>query len=335
MSTKYVSTAFQKMHSLRKHESVWSVTRSYFEIAFRWAIPEAVAEMPKRGMYFVGILANLMAIIVFCLLTYSSYQSNINTIYLSPTENSGQCETVQRPLTGVFLADTRGLWESSPFFDTSKAIYQFHFQNISVNDTYWTTMIEMLNVSLQDVGRLMVSQTIDMNIVYWTAWAGFFNVGEARQFFNFYSDVGVVFNREYIHGAISSVNYDCTATSISSYDVGSYELSMTYSYAEYISTPGCAATLDPFHVGFAPLYNGDNFVLSYDVRSLVTALAINYRIIDRHSLRPMLGFIYDYVYHNITYISAQFYNTRYPGKMRVCLCLCVALGHGAVLTVWF
>jgi len=313
MSAKSVSGAFQKMHVSKKKETLISFITKYIDVIFRWSIPEAVTDMPPRGMYFVGTVANILALVLFCVLSFGTYESDIKVHFISPSEKSGLCTSVVKPITGTFLADTNGSWESNPRFDSSRAIYQFHFLELSANETFWMEMIADLQLSLVEVGGKMTNLTIDMNVLYWTTWAGYFNIGTTRQAFNLYSDPTVVFNREYVKGVVSNVHSDCNASSFSTYDVGSYILSTTYSFSEFMGNPSCNSVLDPFKAGFSSTYDGDKFTLSYDVRSLVTALAVNAGIIERHSLRPVFGSMYNYSYQNTSYKSVQLYNPRYPG----------------------
>jgi hypothetical protein len=314
MSTKSVSRAFQKMHVKKQTKSNWDALRESFDIVFRWAIPEAVQDMPPRGMYFVGLSSVFTASLLFAIIVWGTYNSNIDTIFLSPSEDSGICQAVARPISGTYIADTNGSWNSNVFFDSSRAIYEFNFQNFRSNRSYWDAMFQSLQTSLIQVGNKMPSQPLDVNLLYWLTWVGDFNVEGSLQYLNFYSDVSVVFDRQYIQGVISNVGSDCNASSISRYDVGSYELVTSFSYSEFMSNPSCANVINPLLLGYDPLFDGDEFTVSYDMRSLVTAMAINAKIITLAVLRPLVDSIYPLEYKNVSYATGQFYNTRYPGR---------------------
>lgn len=311
--SKSVSKAFQKMHVEKKSKQMSDVTRECFDIAFRWAIPEAVRDMPPRGMYFVGLWSIITATTLFAVIVWETYNADLRTVFLSPSEDSGICTLVQRPITGTYIADTNGSWNSNVYFDSSRAIYQFQLQEFLANQTYWNEVIDTLQIATTEIGAIMQTQPLDINILYWLAWVGNFNVNGEFQYVNFYSDVTVVFNRQYVHGLISDVNSDCNASSDSRYDVGSHVLTTTYSYAEFISNPQCSSIIDPHMLGYDALYDGDDFTMGFDMRSFVTAMAINARIIDLTVLRPLINTIYPLYYNNVTYVEALFYNTRFPG----------------------
>ena len=215
-------------------------------------------------------------------------------------------------------------------FDSSKALYQFHFQELYMNISGWDSMFYSLNNTLQRYGAAMLQQDLAMNIIFWTSWVGFYYSGESVQIFNMFSDVGMVFDRQYVHAVISSVESDCNASSASFYDTGSYELSLTYSYSEFIANPRCSGTIDPVLLGYNPVFDGDEFTLNMDVRALVTALGINTGILSAESLRPVFGSFTPYNYSNITYLVGNYYNIRYPGEHTVCVRLlcCAMLGDG-------
>lgn len=316
MSTKSVSKAFQKMHVEKKSKTLSDTLREWFDIIFRWAIPEAVQDMPPRGMYFVGISSIVTATLLFLIIVWATYGSNINTIYLSPNENSGICESVARPISGVYLADVNGSWNSNIYYDSSLAIYQFRFQELRANASFWKEMIGNLSISIDLVAAKMKIQPLDINLLWWLVWEGNFAVQGTTQYFGFYSDPTVVFNRQYVHGVISNVVSDCNATSSSKYDVGSYYLSLTYSFSEFMSNPRCTSVMNPYTMGYDPVYDGDEFTLSYDVRSLVTALAINGKILGFGAMRPLVGSIFSFIYNNVSYLSGQFQNSRFPGKYK-------------------
>ena len=309
-----VSKAFQKMHVARKPKTAFEAVGSYLDMGFKMIIPDAVKDMPPRGMYFVGILGNLAALLFFCLLVLLTYNSNMKTVFLSPSEDAGICSPELRPVTGNFLADANGLWQSSTKFSTSSALYDFTCQTMRVNNSQWASMVVDLENSLTLLGESQKNYSLAENLLVWTSWGGGINTGDMLQFFTMYSDVGVVFNREYVHGVISNVNADCNASAVSSFDASTYILSLEYSNDEFTSNPGCYQTINPQQLGYDPIFDGDEFTMSFDVRSLVTALAVNTGLIDLDMLRPVVGSSFVYEYLGKEYSIAKFYDPRYQGS---------------------
>jgi hypothetical protein len=241
-------------------------------------------------------------------------------LFLSPiSATSGSiCEPVLSPVSATYLADSNGYWETSTYFDTSRALYQFTFHNYYVNNSGWVEIMNELEGQLQGVGNLMSTLMLPSNILYWTAWSGHFvsttEVAEpTTQYFNMFADVAVIFNRQYVHGIISNVDSDCNASTSSTFNPSTYIISTTYTYEEFVSNPRCSAVVDPALVGYNSFYDGDQFSLSMDVRSLVTALAVNENIISVTLLRPVMNSLTTYLYRNTLYVIGDFYSPRYPG----------------------
>jgi len=317
--TKSVSTAFQRRHVEKKSTGILNTIKEYFDVAFGFLVPDEVKEMPGHGMYFVGILANIGAAVIFSLLVWETYESTLNTVFLSPNSTSGICYPALRPLSMTVLADTFGSWQSAALFDSSRAVYSFTFQEYTVNNAGWKNTTGNLQGSMAIIGALMTNLTLPINILYWTSWTGFFDAhgsnGNTTQEFNLYGDVAIIFNRQYVHGLISNVDSDCNATSTSNFDPATYILSTEYSYKEFVSNPSCSKIINPVQVGYDGLYDGDSFVLEMDMRSLVTAMAVNQNVITLRELRGVPGSFGPYIYRGVAYVLGNYYSTRYPGMV--------------------
>lgn len=83
-----------------------------------------------------------------------------------------------------------------------------------------------------------------------------------------------------------------------------------YSYAEFIANDACMQVADPKSLNYVPELGTDDFTLEFDVQSVMTALGVNYGIIDYEVLQevPFTRGTFEIEGEMIVY--AQYYNSR-------------------------
>lgn len=313
MSTNTVSTAFQRAHVDKKPEGTFQYIGHVIDEIIINAVPEAVKDMPKRSIVVISILGNLAALILFCSLVFISYNTTLSQVYLSPSLHGGVCQTVARPLDGTFLADTKGNWQSSSKFSPTEAVYQFKYQQLVQDMKTYEFMIDILNSSLYEIGDMMENYTLAENLIIWTSWGGFYDNQGKRQNFNLYSDPSVIFNRQYISGLVSNQDYDCNEESTTKFDSATYIISISYPFKSFFANPTCSSTLSLLSVNYVEIFDGQYFSFNTDIRSMITALAINTHIIYLDNIAEIPNHRLNVTYLNQTYTIGSFYDPKYPG----------------------
>jgi hypothetical protein len=87
---------------------------------------------------------------------------------------------------------------------------------------------------------------------------------------------------------------------------------VVYSYQQFIQNDACMRIADPHTMNFIPGLNTDDFVLEFDMQSTMTALGVNYGVIDSTVLQEV-PFTRSPAQINGNFKTyASFYNPRYP-----------------------
>ena len=222
-------------------------------------------------------------------------------------------DPVLRTIDGDFLADTAGLWQWSTEFLPPNAVYEFKLDQFQASSADYPVIMGELKDSVQYYGNKMKNLTLSENLLYWTSWYTGDTVDGKVQKFYMFSNPAMIFNREYIEGTVSNTAADCNTTSLGSFDPSNYMLSLVFDANAFINNQACFDTINPYYLGYNPIYDGNDFSVDIDVRSLMTTLAINNHVIPlgKLSSMPQQGLLYDY--DNVTYEFGDYYDPRYPG----------------------
>ena len=157
----------------------------------------------KWGVYaffYVGFIA--IGIYFFA----QNFSSSKASTFISLDNSSGICTQVSRDVTGNFLVDSSGNYDSSPNFQYENSIYSLELIGLHFNDSQWNTSFTNVKNALTVVGKKGVQRDLAWNLVVW----GSFDVVD-NQFgiMEFYldSEVNVILNKP-----INAVNFGSAAT---------------------------------------------------------------------------------------------------------------------------
>lgn len=294
----------------------WNQVCDDMNIFFLDSIPsDDVKQLPPRYLYPIGVVIIAMFIAIFVAVLVPGYESAVRTKFLSPvgSGNSRYCEDVAISNTGTFLATQTGTWQGSPFFAYSNATYQINLVNVQMNEEQFSRSMNQFYAQLQDVGRITKRQNLGVNLLYWMSWV---QVGENLERFSMTGTPLMVFQREHTVGTISNRLYDCNATSRGSFDPSTGIIGVSYSLDSYQNNPMCAGNGNLSSYGWSAIANSGTFDLEFDIRSLVTAVAVNLGVVDPLTQLQLVDSVY-YPVDGENYFSATFVDPRYPGMAPV------------------
>ena len=137
---------------------------------------------PIRKSVQIFIYTTVLGWII--LFFYLSFIQNQNAVYISLSNNSGNCENVSKPLTGTFLVSTDGIWESSRGFLYSKAIYNYQFVDLLVTNDQFQTLI-LNQFSLTNIIKIMNKSDIGTNLLIWMQYKKQISINNKLQSFHF------------------------------------------------------------------------------------------------------------------------------------------------------
>jgi hypothetical protein len=128
-----------------------------------------------------------------------------------------------------------------------------------------------------------------------------------------------VLNRANTYGTVSNVLGDCNASSTGSFNPTTGIMSVSYIVEEYVNNPSCNFTGgNPEFFGYNSFGFSKDMTISIDVRSVVTANAVNDNILNVLNLQVTAkGYFF---FDNYNYTTSYYVDPRYPG-MKPILCI--------------
>ena len=225
--------------------------------------------------------------------------------------------------------------EGSATFEVSKSIYELTLNRIELTQQGFVNLIKLGLSELEKQAELSVNWPLADNLVFWVSWS--INTVESanKQHFRLTGDAKTLFNQGTTRLAgMSTLSGRCNASTTVSYEKAckrirafillvlndTYEwflytagvFRVKYSYAEFMSSESCTNAGDPRNMGFIPGINTDEFVLEFDMQSVMTCIGVNYGIIDYEVLQEVPYTRSTVVLNGQEETYALYYNPRYP-----------------------
>ena len=277
----------------------------------------------------------MVSIAIFVYFVVQSYDNAVDQAFISISSGGGAtCNSVPISITGTFLADKKGNWEGSPAFVYSSALYSISLNNFQVQSySEYERMMSVFNESLHSFGEISKFQDLTTNLVIWTGYRRYYSV-QATQTLNI-SDIGFgqlqaieltglpsqIFNLYYVQGTIGSSHGYCNVpTSTVGFDQSNNDLLMTYNHANYSSSTICEDASHASTLGYVETFDDNEFSVHVDVRSFITAMAVNLDILPIDDLAIANYEIQTFTTANTTFELGQYYDLRYP-EMDPILCV--------------
>lgn len=291
---------------------------------------DAIRDLPPVYMYVVGVVVQIVALYLFVVFIIQGYNQGVSQQYISLQSNNGVCETVPAPITGTFLADTSGNWQSSSLFDYTKASYLFQFQDLRLDASSYSAMIYNVKNKLEPYALLSQTSNLGLNLLLWMVMNEFFSSsgsqqytpsgtidsdgdsdGTATQIFALTGEPQYVFNRQYIVGSMLNQTGRCDLVGATSMEPTAALLSISYSYDSYVAQ-GCADLMDPAYLGYDELQSGGELKLTVNMNSLVVAAGVNAGTYANVHLMKVFGAPVSYVdFEGVRYEVAEYTDIIY------------------------
>jgi len=222
---------------------------------FRDSLPiDTLRELPRPYFYFFGIITRTLSVVVFIIFCLLTYKNEIRQTFISLDSNAGNCQSVDRPLTGSFYATYSGYWEGEAEFQSNEASYYFTFANLQfLVDPYKdfkTLLLTFQKHYLVSIGNQGYNQTLTTNLLYWMNYYYIFNtMFDTQQTFQFTGTPSAVFNSFFYQLSISSNMGYCSAILPSTYNSYSATLSTTISISDFEEFY-CDLIVSPYYLGY-------------------------------------------------------------------------------------
>ncbi len=286
-------------------------------------------------MYTFGTFAYITAIAIFVYFTVINYENSVNQAFISIDFSSGTCNSVPIAVSGTFLADDKGNWVGTPDFVYSSAIYSLSLNNFQVqSQQQYVDMMDTFNDTLYNISTISKNQDLTSNLIIWMAFQRYYSVNDPNNILG-YTKAGSgqlqslqmtglptqVFNLNYEQGTIGSARGYCNiATSGTYFDQANAELFITYPHDSYAKSTICEAASPATSLGYVQTFDENVFSIKVDVRSFVTAVAVNLKLLALDNLAISNTKIQNFTTANTTFELGQYYDIRYP-EMDPILCV--------------
>eukprot|EP01035_Chromulina_nebulosa_P018737 gene18737-24502_t len=219
---------------------------------------------------------------------------------------SSYCCEVPVTITGTFLADTSGTWDTEPDFFYARSAYSMTVAGLSYTNDQYKTVLTSISKKLRRIGSKAVNRDYAWNVIALSSYAA---NDLTRGSLKFYStaDAGIIFDKQIYGANIASSDVSCNLLYTAAYTASSAQLSLSFdlnfSYTNahdkvvyncpYTANDGCynpcssAMALNSF--GYDPNKNSPTLDFTIDMGSVTTAVAVNYGLIDLSDLIEVPG----------------------------------------------
>eukprot|EP01033_Poteriospumella_lacustris_P007220 gene7220-5196_t len=286
---------------------------------------ESLKEFPPSYMYYAGTVAYMVMIATFVYFTFQSYLSSVQQAFIALDPSSGDCTSVSIAISNTYLADTRGNWVGTPHFTYSLASYSLTLNNFQADsfDDY-ETMMNTFHTSLDHIGEVSVNHSLAYNLVLWTSWIRYYSTADPSmvnftsqglgqlQYLQMTGEPAVIFNANRHQAVISSQYGLCGVVGYTSYDMANARVMTEVNYTYYSAQPLCMVALQPQLFGYIASVDNNIFTYGLDVNAFVTAMAVNYGILQLQDLGIASQTVYRFTVDGNAYVGQQYFDLRYP-----------------------
>jgi hypothetical protein len=123
----------------------------------------------------------------------------------------------------------------------------------------------------------------------------------------------IIFNRDHIDAAVSSIAGNCNVSNTASFDNSNGIMSVSWNYKSFMAEPLCYKAMSPAYFGYNVLTKPKLFTLSFDIRTIITGIAVNLNIITVDQLEEITKYRLDFMSGTTPVSSRYFYDPQYAG----------------------
>ena len=275
---------------------------------------QVVRDLPNKFFFPLSILLLASMLALFLLIIITGYTAQMKQHYLAPAvdADASLCDDVVISHSGDFLLSSDGYWEGDNSFTYSAATYVLSVKNAQYSTSKFQTYMDYFQSATEYLSTNVAPYfDLSVNLVFWMSYVIKEPDSETNRFY-MNAHPSVVFDRDATAGALTNQYYDCKSEGSASYDRANNLLAVSFDIDSYTNS-SCASIIDPTLLGYLSLVSPTSFRLSLDVRSLITAVAVNRQILDVSDLQMIENSQFSTSIDNGTYVFAKFVDPRYSG----------------------
>jgi hypothetical protein len=145
-----------------------------------------VRTLPSSYYLSLGILTYMIPMTIFIYLTVTTYDQLSRQQFVSLDVSSGLCQSVDKPVTGVYKASSSGYWQGSPDFLFEEAMYEFVFSSLQTNThAFYNELMDLKEGFLIPLGEMAKAQMLPYTLLIWMNYAKPFIIDNKKHIFRF------------------------------------------------------------------------------------------------------------------------------------------------------
>lgn len=202
-------------------------------------------------------------------------------------DGSESCCEVPTGITGEFLADSFGRWNTFPRFNYNFNNYMLTLTGASYTNDEYSKLMSKISSQVRAIGSRGKSRDYSWNMV---AWSSFTSINTDSGFFKFYmsGDAGIIFSKTIVGIGFASNSSVCNVPIGASVNYATREMEVKVELgcdSPPCKLNPCPGTLSPQAFGYDTESSSSTAMsFSVDLASINTALAVNMGILPIDNL---------------------------------------------------
>lgn len=113
---------------------------------------EAILQLPTFWVYGFGFFVEFGMLAMFTYFAYKTYVQGITQKYIT-LEIEGNCNSIERSISGEYIADTSGNWEGVGDFTYSLALYDLILADAKFTTEQYQDTMRIAYAGLEALGK--------------------------------------------------------------------------------------------------------------------------------------------------------------------------------------
>mmetsp|Transcript_26260 Transcript_26260/g.58981 ORF Transcript_26260/g.58981 Transcript_26260/m.58981 type:complete len:354 (+) Transcript_26260:173-1234(+) len=237
----------------------------------------------------------LVAIVTY--FVYTAYVDGVTSSFISIDPKAGVCRgeansqtccEVPQSITGTFLADTQGKWNTEPGFNPVNGNYAVTVVGLEYTNKQWTEVMESITAQMKAVGERGADRDLSWNLIAWSSFSAH-NVERGSLRFYATGKASVIFSkpvRNMGFAAAASQENECSVYMVPFFNPSTSHLTVDVKLCDSGTCDNpCPGVLAPQAMGYDSFASDEGYMkLTVDMQAVSTAIAVNLNMTKLNNL---------------------------------------------------
>mmetsp|Transcript_15500 Transcript_15500/g.33838 ORF Transcript_15500/g.33838 Transcript_15500/m.33838 type:complete len:353 (-) Transcript_15500:524-1582(-) len=250
------------------------------------------------GWKFLALsIHNVALVAVVTYFVVSAYQDATTSSFISIDSSAGVCKgeagstsccEVPMSITGTFLADTQGKWNTEPGFNPVNGNYAVTVVGLEYTNKQWTEVMESITAQMKAVGERGADRDLSWNLIAWSSFSAH-NVERGSLRFYATGKASVIFSKPVRNMGFASEVSDaseCTVATTPFFNPSTSKLTVEVRLCDGGACENpCPGVLAPQAMGYDSFASDEGYMkLTVDMQAVSTAIAVNLNMTKLNNL---------------------------------------------------